>query len=253
MPLPVSEAASVAVAQNEAPADITVAGGSVQENAAAGTVVATLAAIDPNAGDTFSYALTSDPSGSFEVVGNEVRVKAGANIDYETATSHDITVTVTDAGGLSYSEVISIAVTNQSGTIVGTSGNDVLIGTAEEDVISGLGGDDTLYGGAGNDTLIGGDGNDTYIIDAPGDTVTELAGEGTDTVAEQHQLHAGRQRREPDADGTGQHQRHRQHAGQHADRQRRQQHPERRRRQRHADRGRRSGNDTYVVDRRATW
>ncbi len=58
----------------------------------------------------------------------------------------------------------------------------MLIGTSEEDVISGLGGDDTLYGAAGNDTLIGGDGNDTYIIDAPGDTVTELAGEGTDTV-----------------------------------------------------------------------
>ena len=180
--VPVSEAASVAVAQNEAPADITVAGGSVQENAAAGTVVATLGAVDPNAADTFSYALTSDPSGYFEVVGNEVRVKAGADLDYETATSHDITVTVTDADGLSYSEVISIAVTNQSGTIVGTSGDDVLIGTSEEDVISGLGGDDTLYGAAGNDGLLGGDGNDTYIIDAPGDTVTELAGEGTDTV-----------------------------------------------------------------------
>jgi hypothetical protein len=60
------------------------------------------------------------------VVGDEVRVKAGANLDYETATSHDITVTVSDADGLSYSEVISITVTNQSGNIIGTSGDDVL-------------------------------------------------------------------------------------------------------------------------------
>ncbi len=179
---PVSEVVSAAVARNEAPVDITVAGGSVEENAAAGTVVATLAALDPNAGDTFSYALTSDPSGYFEVVGNEVLVKASANVDYETATSHDITVTVTDGGGLRYSEVISIAIINQSGTIVGTPGNDVLTGTAEEDVISGLAGDDTLYSGAGNDVLLGGPGNDTYIIDSSGDVVTELAGEGTDLI-----------------------------------------------------------------------
>src|SRR6185295_16864446 len=171
----VGDVASVAVVHNNAPTDITVVGGSVDENAAAGTLVATLGAVDPNAADTFSFALTSDPSGYFEVVGNEVRVKTGASLDYETATSHDITVTVTDATGLSYSEVISIAIINQSGTIVGTPGNDVLIGTAEEDVISGLAGDDTLYGGAGNDVLLGGDGNDIYIIDAAGDTVTELA------------------------------------------------------------------------------
>ncbi|MET0193871.1 MAG: cadherin domain-containing protein, partial [Hyphomicrobiaceae bacterium] len=171
--VPVSEAASISsVVPNDAPSDIAVVGGSVQENAAAGTVVATLGAVDPNTADTFSYVLTSDPSGSFEVVGNEVRVKAGADLDYETATSHDITVMVTDADGLSYSEVISIAIDNQSGTVVGTPGTDTLVGTSEEDVISGLAGDDTLYGGAGNDELLGGEGNDTYIIDSPGDTVT---------------------------------------------------------------------------------
>ena len=76
--------------QNEAPTDITVTGGTVQENAAAGTVVATLGATDPDAGSTFTYALASDPSGKFEVVGDEIRVKAGASLDYETATSHEL-------------------------------------------------------------------------------------------------------------------------------------------------------------------
>ena len=66
----------------------------------AGTVVATLGAVDPDAGETLHLCAGHDPSGKFEVVGNEVRVKAGASLDYEAATSHELTVTVTDAGGL---------------------------------------------------------------------------------------------------------------------------------------------------------
>ena len=125
------------------------------------------------------------------MVGDEIRVKAGASLDYESATSHQLSVTVTDAGGLSHTETLNIGVTNQSATIVGTAGIDVLTGTSEEDTISGLGGNDTLNGGAGNDTLdggagndalSGGSGNDTYVVDAAGDTVTEAASEGTDTV-----------------------------------------------------------------------
>jgi Ca2+-binding RTX toxin-like protein len=41
--------------------------------------------------------------------------------------------------------------------------------------------DNILTGGAGVDTLIGGAGNDTYVVTA-GDAITEVAGEGTDTV-----------------------------------------------------------------------
>ena len=95
---------------DETPTDITLTGGSVDENAAAGTTVATLSTVDADAGDSHTYAITSDPSGFFEVVGNEVRVAAGANIDFETDQTHDITVQTTDAAGNTYSEVVTITV-----------------------------------------------------------------------------------------------------------------------------------------------
>jgi Ca2+-binding RTX toxin-like protein len=75
--------------------------------------------------------------------------------------------------------------------ITGTSGNDSLTGTevddfirglAGNDTLTGLGGNDTLDAGTGGDRLIGGTGNDIYIVDGPGDTVVENAGEGVDTV-----------------------------------------------------------------------
>lgn len=67
-----------------------------------------------------------------------------------------------------------------SGT--GNSLDNVITGGTGNDTLSGGAGNDTLIGGTGNDILIGGTGNDTYIVDSVNDTLTELAGEGTDSV-----------------------------------------------------------------------
>ena len=55
----------------------------------------------------------------------------------------------------------------------GNSLNNTLLGNA---------GNNTLDGGLGADAMTGGAGNDTYIVDDTGDSVTENASEGTDTV-----------------------------------------------------------------------
>lgn len=67
-------------------------------------------------------------------------------------------------------------------TLIGGDGNDVLTGGGGADVLHGDGGNDRLNGGLGIDTMAGGIGNDTYYVDSLDDTVTENAGEGTDTV-----------------------------------------------------------------------
>jgi Ca2+-binding RTX toxin-like protein len=147
---------------DHAPTDITMTGGVVQENSDAGTVVATLAAVDSDAGDTQSFALTGGATDKFEIVGNQIVVKQGAVIDYEQQHSYALTVTATDHGGLYVSKDLQINVTDVVET--GTSKNDL------------------MTGGLGADHLAGGAGDDTYTVNNVGDVVTELANQGTDTV-----------------------------------------------------------------------
>ncbi|WP_119302516.1 calcium-binding protein [Dongia deserti] len=55
----------------------------------------------------------------------------------------------------------------------GNSLNNLLVGNDYDNVLNGR---------AGADTMVGGKGNDTYYFDNPGDSVTEVAGEGVDTI-----------------------------------------------------------------------
>ena len=174
---------------NSAPTDIILSNATVEENSEVGTVVGVLSAVDPNAGDTASFSLLDDAGGRFRIVGNELQVANGLLLDFETATSHSVTVRVTDSGGLTFDEVITIALTDLNETA--TAGNDTLYGTPGNDTIDGLAGNDTIFGRSGDDLLIGGDGSDTLFGDAGDDrlVVSNLlfqrvdGGAGTDTLA----------------------------------------------------------------------
>ena len=70
-------------------------------------------------------------------------------------------------------------------TAINGTGNvsaNQLTGNSASNTLTGGAGDDTLDGAAGVDTLIGGAGNDLYTIETATDVITEMAGEGADTV-----------------------------------------------------------------------
>ena len=76
----------------------------------------------------------------------------------------------------------SLITSSGNDTLEGGNGNDTLDGGAGNDTLEGGNDNDTLNGGVGNDTLVGGLGDDIYFVDSPFDIVTEMAGEGIDTV-----------------------------------------------------------------------
>ncbi|MBC7967931.1 MAG: cadherin domain-containing protein, partial [Fuerstia sp.] len=107
---------------NESPTDLTLNGGVVAENLIGGTIVATVSGSDPDAGGLLNYALVNSGNGRFVIDANTgiIRVAIGAVLNFETASSHLVTVRTTDAAGMSYDESFTITVTDANDAPVAT-------------------------------------------------------------------------------------------------------------------------------------
>jgi hypothetical protein len=85
----------------------------INENVAQGTVVGTVAASDPDAGQTLSYRITAgNTSGAFAIDSRtgQVTVANSAALDYETTPAFTLTVEVTDDGSPALSSTALITV-----------------------------------------------------------------------------------------------------------------------------------------------
>ncbi|NGO00290.1 cadherin repeat domain-containing protein, partial [Grimontia sp. S25] len=88
---------------------------SVSENAAVGTAVGiTVNAGDSDATDTVSFSLSDDAGGLFAIDPVTGEVTVAGVLDYETATSHDITVVATSTDGTTSAHTYTIHLTDDT-------------------------------------------------------------------------------------------------------------------------------------------
>jgi Ca2+-binding RTX toxin-like protein len=165
-----------------APTGATLSANSVAENSDNGTVVGTVSGTDPDSGNTLAYTLANSAGGRFTIDATTgvLTVANGLLIDYELATSYNVTVRITDQTGLKFDKSFSIDVTDVYEDIAvvlvnGTSGNDQIYGDQVAETIDGKGGNDYLHGGNGGDTYIFGvgSGNDT-VAESNADVGTDI-------------------------------------------------------------------------------
>ena len=174
------------IADNDAPVFTSGAAFSIQENR---TAVATMTATDPD-GDLFTFAIAGGADAAFFAINpNTGALRFVNSPDFETREDaggnnvYNVTLSVTDAHGLSTTKAISVAVTNVSEpgrnfhggngnqTFVGTTGNDEMEGGNGNDNLNGNDGNDEIEGGNGNDILVGGRGHDEMEGDSGNDSL----------------------------------------------------------------------------------
>ncbi|MEP0909480.1 cadherin domain-containing protein [Leptolyngbya sp. GB1-A1] len=99
---------------NEAPTDITITPDSLSvDEQQFGAEIGTIAVIDPDEGDTFSYKFSSDDFSSddrFEVRNGKLKLKDTAQLDINDRQTINLTITATDPGQLEITKTFQITV-----------------------------------------------------------------------------------------------------------------------------------------------
>ncbi|MBD2692762.1 hypothetical protein H6G68_13515 [Anabaena catenula FACHB-362] len=180
----------------------------VAENSSTGTVIGSLV----SASDNLTLSLLDNAGGRFAISGTDLVVANGSLLDYETKTSHDLTVQSIDAQGAIYSQTFTIDLVDQAVFTIanqtiteGNSGSQIMSFTvsltdpinAQPALVNYATVDGTAFAGydytANSGTLFFNPGETSKTIDVEilGDTIYEsnetfsmvLTGAGNGTIA----------------------------------------------------------------------
>ena len=102
----------------QAPTGIVLSGTAINEFSPDGTLVGSLAAIDPDPGDTFTFALLDDAGARFAIDGTSLVVRHGLLLDFEQAAAHAITIEVTHSSGGRFQQGFTIGIANVDPEII---------------------------------------------------------------------------------------------------------------------------------------
>ncbi|MDE5420560.1 cadherin repeat domain-containing protein, partial [Labilibaculum sp. DW002] len=110
--------------------DTNTAANQISENASNGDSVGiTAEATDADAGDVISYSLTDNADGRFAIDSDgKITVADDTKLNYEDATSHDVTVKALSTDGSSKTKTFTIAVINADGSTQGGGDTDNPVG-----------------------------------------------------------------------------------------------------------------------------
>lgn len=127
------------IAVNQAPTIPAGQSFSINENSPNNTVVGTVVASDSDVGDTLTYSITSGNTGnafSINSVTGQLRVANSATLDFETSSSFELLIKVTDAAGLFFSRTVTIDVNNvnEAPTLSISGGASTFIKAAKQPV-----------------------------------------------------------------------------------------------------------------------
>ncbi len=130
--------------------------------------------LDGGSGVDTMFGGTGDDTYYADVSGDKVYEGLGEGTDTVIASAD---FTLADKANVENLTLVNAAISGTGNTLANR-----LIGNANNNILSAGAGNDYIDGGSGADSMTGGTGDDTYVVDNAGDSVTENAGEGNDSV-----------------------------------------------------------------------